>query len=140
MELNNKKGWIRIVESSLAVIIILGIFALISYSNNLEKPSSDINQLTNQIIIQISEDNSLREKIFNNPEEAVSDIINILNQDLSSLLQKDVLICPDICDLPPINENSEVYHFKKVFSVKDPTTPFSLNNIKVLEIYLSYQV
>ena len=78
----NKKAWIRIFESFIAVIIIISVLLIIYPKiSQTKNPSEYIYEIQKSILTQISINNTLREKILNN---------QITEQTLQSQIQNQI--------------------------------------------------
>jgi len=112
LTLRNKKAWIRIVESFIAVMI-LAIFLLTLYSNQTNKSNDEIQILEDRILDGIIQNNNLREDIFSNN---LDNINNFVMERISSDLNFSVKICKidNICN--PDIFIPEVYAKERVIS------------------------
>ncbi len=59
----NKRGWLRIVEVSIAILMIFGVLIVI-YSSGNTKTRKDLSSMIPQILEEIAKNNTLREKII----------------------------------------------------------------------------
>ena len=63
--MKNKKGWIRIIEAFVAVLLILSIILLVIEKNSFgEEPSGEIYEIENSILRTIQLNNSLRAAVL----------------------------------------------------------------------------
>jgi len=112
LTLRNKHGWIRIVESFMAVMI-LAIFLLTFYSSQANKSNDEIPILGDRILDEIIQNNNLREDIFINNLDNIS---NFVRERISSDLNFSVKICMinNICN--PDVFIPEIYARERVVS------------------------
>lgn len=64
--MKNKKGWIKILEAFIAIVMLLSMLTLvINYERNESREISNIIATQSAFLIKIQENNSLREAILN---------------------------------------------------------------------------
>lgn len=115
--MRNKRGWLRILEAFVAIMLIAGALVII-YSRNAENPSraDEIYKLQKTILNEIASDPTLRENVINENEESIKIINNFVKDRVSFPLNFTVRICglEDICSLGFYKE--ELYSQEKVIS------------------------
>ena len=95
----NKKGLLRVVESTIAVIILLVVLILVSADKNIEV-EPDIVEFLNPILEELAENNSFRERVFNAEFQALEDVKSLLFRKIQNpSYNYDVRICSDINDI-----------------------------------------
>ena len=89
--MNQKRGWVRILEAVLAIMIISGILIFV-YSRNVEQndQSEYVYNLQRQILSQISSDDLLRAKVL---EGDVSFLEDYISESVPSSLNFAIKIC-----------------------------------------------
>ena len=70
--MSNKRGWLRILEATIAILIVAGIL-LVMYSraSSGSDNSGYVYSFQKKILDEISFDNDLREKVLNGEEESL---------------------------------------------------------------------
>ncbi len=72
--MRNKRGWIRILEATIAVMIVAGVL-VVAYAKQVDRgggPVDYFQSLQKQILMDISASGELRLMVLNNNEEMVS--------------------------------------------------------------------
>ena len=110
--MKSKRGWIRIVEAFIAIMLIMAVLMSI-YSKQPEKRSNDIDKMMSSILDEIVNENSLRQDIIGNKTE---DINLFVSERIPRILNFTVRICKveDICSLDVYHEN--VYAQERILS------------------------
>ncbi len=86
----NKKGWIRLVEVTIAIFIILGF--LIINPNKKEKTTEvELSEIINPILDQIAANGTIREEILH--EYGNPDVFDEVNQQISPHLKAQGVNC-----------------------------------------------
>lgn len=69
--LENRKGWIKIVEAFVAILLVVGVILVVLNGGYLEKEkiSSGIYDVEISILREIQRNDTMRETILNTPEE-----------------------------------------------------------------------
>jgi hypothetical protein len=111
MEIKNKKGWLRIVEAFIAVLMVLGVILVIISKQNSEASRADeITKLQRQILDYVSRDEGLRAEVLSNNTSGVDQLVN---RTIPTWIAYNVSICnPDaICTIDFYGKNitQEVY-------------------------------
>ncbi len=128
----NKRGWLRIVEVSIAILMIFGVLIVI-YSSGNTKTRKDLSSMIPQILEEIAKNNTLREKIIQeyDTSKPVDDSINSaiiseINNSISLKIKQpslghNIRIClPD--ELCPLNSNTysgiegDIYASERILS------------------------
>lgn len=126
MELSNK-GWLRIVEAFIAVILITGVL-IILLNQGLVKPQSSerIYSIQTAILDEISYNDSLRGFVMNKNETRISDFVSTRTPVGFNF---SVKICEigEICNLPTYKEG--IYSTEKIISAN--LTDYNPKKIKL---------
>lgn len=108
--LKQKKGWIRIVEATIALLIIFG-FLLTAISQTTEKPNFQeaIYKIQAEILEKAIELKEVRSGILNDNTGPLNDFIS--KSDLPKNLEYETKICDIDESCPPSKtvENKEIY-------------------------------
>ena len=137
----NKKGWLRIVEASIGIIVILGVLVAISYRQN---KSVDPSLELAPYLDEMAKNKVLREEIINydlidsnNPDNDIA--IEKITSFFSSKINRDnynlyIRICPleDLCPIEnyPINFDGNIYSAERIIS-SGRTEGFTPRKVKV---------
>ena len=139
----NKRGFLRIVEASIAILIILGALLLLT-SRGQNEVETDFNSLLVPILEEIAQDSSLRGKILSyNTTNFTADGNNGIIIDLENFVG-DKIINPSlnfsvgVCELTicplesyPENINGELYSAERVISTNLTEIDFSPKKVKI---------
>ncbi len=91
MVIKNKRGWLRVFEAVLAIILIMGSILLIYRSQQISpQTGSYIEDWQKEILTRIAEDESLRNNIVENKSDPVW---NFINASLLPNLNFSIKIC-----------------------------------------------
>lgn len=143
----NKKGWLRVVEASIAVIIVLSFIIIFSLQKTTEKEKNYTEELR-VFLEEVAFNNSLREKIADYDTTKSEDdpqnnaTLNMVRSFLGAKINKrlfayEIKIClpNDHCALSPypVGIKGDIYAVERVIS----DVPGNLNfNPKKIKIYL----
>jgi hypothetical protein len=75
MEMNNK-GWLRIVEASVAVMIVLSILFFIYLNKPIVSEEVDLSQFARDLLEESANNVTLRERILNDDYKPVNDSLS----------------------------------------------------------------
>lgn len=93
----NRRGWLRIVEASIAVVIILSVlFTLYSKSSASNEP--DLSIRAREVLDEIAINNTIRAATLANDVQGYA----LVNASIASRLSSDVLFEVRICDLTDV--------------------------------------
>ncbi len=127
----NKRGWIKIAEATMAIVIILGALAF-SYSQVRHNEGRGAEDLAFSILSKISENQSFRADIVGSEEKGR--IENYISNESEAKTYKYLfIICSsdEECDVPVINSSTEVFSAERIISsTADRVEP------KIIRIYL----
>jgi len=116
--LKEKRGWLRILEAFIAIILIIGALIVI-YSKTIEKPkkAEEIYKLQGAILDEIADNPELREAVLN---ENITRIIDFIGDRTYPSFNFTIRICEvnDICSLQYYigEEGNDVYSTERVIS------------------------
>lgn len=112
----NKKGWLRIIEAFIAIILILGVLIAV-YSRVIEKPKKAdyAYNLEKSILDEISMDSALRDAVLNGDATAITTITNFVRTRIKGF-NFEIKICEleDICSMNSYKK--EVYATERIIS------------------------
>lgn len=119
-----KKGMLRIVEASLAVLLVFGVILVVASKREAGAEKEDINKILREVLDEVAKKNDLREKIVNGDELAKTEIKDILEKRIPSARFGDsVNICEELgnlcaCDLTGYPEDAEgsIFSSERVIS------------------------
>lgn len=128
----NKRGWIRIVEASLAIIIIFGVLIVLNASKN-NNYTIDLSDKIPPLLEKIALNETLREKIVSgiNVSETENESMVIISESIKNpRINYSFKICNlnEFCTLEPY-PNAEVFAGERIISS-------SLNRIAPVKIKL----
>ncbi|MEK6928922.1 MAG: hypothetical protein AABW65_03125 [Nanoarchaeota archaeon] len=120
MVIKAKKGWLKIVEACVALIIIIGTFFAISEFRDAKKQENSLD-IFYSVLDQAAKDKQIREEIFNSPEIAIGKINALMPASTNQYFEKKVKICDinDACillegEMP--SKETEVYIIERIVS------------------------
>jgi len=128
----NKKGWLRIAEAFIAIVIIAGVLLFV-FTKNINKPSMEeqIYNIEKEILEGIADNAELRERVLNMEEREIEIFIS---ENLPSNLGFYVRVCEidNVCGLP---NPAETYTNKAIYSkeriITSTLTEFEPKKIKL---------
>ncbi len=90
----NKRGWLRILEATIAIMLIAGVLLAI-YSRSSEKSdiSYQVSGLQREILLNIAANTDLRNKIISAIHGDNTTLANFVNQSITSNLDFEIKIC-----------------------------------------------
>ena len=127
----NKKGWLRIVEAFIAIMLITGAL-LILYTRTIERPSlsEEIYNFQKTVLDEVAFDPDKREAVLAEPPE-VTVIENFVSDRIPPGFDYSVRVCEinEICGLKEYQE--EVYSSERIISAT-----LNTYNPKKLKIFM----
>jgi hypothetical protein len=134
----NNKGWLRIVEASVAIMIIFGVLIVVNGSQRFTE-QQDLTRLIVPMLDEIARNVSLREQVVSGSEESILQINNFVNSRLKqSTIAYEVAICDssEICSLEVYPaEATEIYAAERIIS--STLQDFAPKKIKIFLWYSS---
>jgi len=130
----NKKGWLRIVEAALAILIIFGVLLTVVGTRQIILNGQDLSALIPPLLEEISKNVTLREKIISNDSSAIIDINFYLKERIKQpYLNYAVKICipTEVCSLEsyPTNARGDVFAAERIIS--STLTQYNPKKIKI---------
>ena len=138
----NKKGWIRIVEASIAILIIFTVLLFISGSKK-QVTENDLSGFAGQLLEELGSRTDLREAIVSynlrdendqNNAETINKIRHMINSRISNSYNYSVRICDpnDVCGLDnfPLNTEGNIYARERIIS-STLTSNFEPKKLKI---------
>jgi hypothetical protein len=113
MVMKNKRGWIRIVEAFIAVLLVMIVMLSIYSRPAATNRSDEIQKMISAILDEASNDNQLRQEVLDGNSAGVTTFVS---ERLPNIMNFTVKICEveDICNLPDYKEN--VYADERIIS------------------------
>jgi len=116
--LKEKRGWLRILEAFIAIILIMGVLIII-YSRTVERPkkAEEIYKLEGTILDEVANSPQLRKAVLNNN---TNEIISFVSDRVPPGFNFTIKICElnDICNLQYYigEEGRDVYTTERTVS------------------------
>lgn len=109
----NKKGWVRIVEAFIAILLVAGVLLLVYSKQVVRDKDEEIIKIMDGILSEIVNNNHLRQDVMNNNTK---NITNFVEGRLPGFLNFTVRICniDDICGLE--SYKADTYAREKIVS------------------------
>jgi hypothetical protein len=132
----NRRGWLRIVEASLAIMIIFGVLLVVNNSQKFtEQP--DLTKLIVPMLEEIARNVALRENIVVNGQESVPELREFVESRLKqSTIKYEVAVCDsaEICSLSNYPTGAtEIYASERIIS--STLEEFSPKKVKIFLWY-----
>jgi hypothetical protein len=110
MEVKNKKGWLRIVEAVVAILIVAVALLFIRTTNIVEKTNSDsIYEIERNILDIVSKNDSLRSDVLDGNSQNVNKLVE-------QILSDNWAYSIRICELDSACGNSQTITDREVYS------------------------
>lgn len=111
--MKGNKGWIRIAEAFIAILLITTVMITMYSKQIAKKDKSEIVKMEDAILNEIANNEKLRQEILSNQTQNVTEFISTI---LPNFLNFDVIVCGiyDICNLDRYIPN--VYVRERVIS------------------------
>jgi len=121
----NKKGFLRIIEAVLAIMIILGVLIIVAGRNQI-RTEVDLSESISPYLDEIAKDATLRDQIIRGDVNARNNVFNFLDLRITNpSLGFDVVICEpaDPCSLDayPGDASQGLFAGERVISSTLPT-------------------
>jgi hypothetical protein len=131
----NKKAIFRIVEASIAILIVLGVILVVSTETE-RKSEIDFSEILSSILDEVSRDVTLRDMIFSDELSARQNIKDFIeNKIKKGKLDYEVKICyfKDVCSLDsyPVNAEGDIFFEERVISSSLDNPNFKPKKIKL---------
>jgi len=107
--MKNRRGWVAIIEMSLAIVILFSFFVL-AFENPLEKNKKDYSGVAQEILYQVENNESLRTDIRDMQDIVVEQFLreDIKKFDSSVNLSVCTAEIGPLCSSPRVPENKEI--------------------------------
>ena len=132
-----KKGLLKIVEASIAVLIVLGVILVVA-SERKVRFESDLSDVLSPILDEIAKNVSLRDKIFLDEAGAIQDMEAISSDKIKNqFLNYSVVICGNIDEFCgglgeyPSDAKGSIYSSERIISTRLNATLYSPKKIKI---------
>ena len=131
----NKRGWLRIVEASVAIVIILTVLFILSQRARALQSSEDMTNKAKKILDEIASTHILRESIVLSPKsDATKTALNVFLRDRipNTGISYELRICPlnDVCGKTEYT-SEEVYAAERVISTIVESSGYGPQKIKL---------
>ena len=131
MVIENKKGWIRIVEAFIAVIIIIGAVLIVIQSNKIQNEKSFCSLLPG-ILEEISKNDSLRQAVFDNNSLIIQQYAQNKVQHPSFIFRAKICLLNDLCVLTESGlDKIDICAEQRIISTSKNQTAFSPMKLKL---------
>jgi len=87
----NKRGWLRIVEASIAVVLVAGFLLFIANKEKTGDNSEEIYKIQRAILETIEKNDSLREDII--VKNSLTNVNRFIRENLQASLEFEAVIC-----------------------------------------------
>lgn len=128
----NKRGWLRIVEASIGILIIVGVILVFS-GNNKVNSEPDLTKSVTEILTEVAKNSTMREQIVANQSGSQQNLeAFVFSRITSPNLNYTVRICEvdEICGLITYPQgNQEIYAAERLISSSLST--FNPKKIKI---------
>ena len=111
----NKKGWLRIVEAVISILIVFGAVLTVSMKAQSNK-SGDICDALYPLLEEIAKNTSLRSEILNNQISGTKAFLEKHIKNPSIDLEVKICVLDDICPHNKMVDNVEVCASERVIS------------------------
>ena len=113
---NNKKGWIKIVEAFMAIIILSAVMLTIYAKQPTRTMNQEIIKIEDSILNEISQNTMLRQKVLDNDASSITVLNSFIQAKIPANLNFTARICSvdDICGLDVYRK--EVYARERIIS------------------------
>ncbi|MDP1695848.1 MAG: hypothetical protein Q8L29_02975 [archaeon] len=134
----NKKGWMRIVEATMAVIIITGF--VLTYTAKREKAENDLTFIITPVLEELAEDNAIRNRVLSSNKENIGNIEEEIKgfvgyRITNPSLGYEVKICEieDVCILGeyPADVMGDIYAVERIISATLDQNIFLPKKVKI---------
>lgn len=132
----NKRGWIRIVEASIAVMIIFSVIIFVTQKRQTQS-EQNFSENLQSLLEEVAKNATLRENIIKNPNTNEVEIMikNFLATRMdSSYLAYDIRVCPtnDVCGLSKYPDTKgDIYSEERVVSSTLSAASLSPKKVKI---------
>jgi len=112
----NKKGWLRIIEVFLAIMIMMGaVLIIMSRKSPVAEIDTDVYERQRQILEIINKNNTLRSEIIMTPKLNNNPLINDF---IDKMIPLSWDYSTKICDLNEVCSNPTNIHYNNVYATE----------------------
>lgn len=127
--MNNKRGWLRIIEASIAILIILTVlFAL--YKKQQTPTDIDLSERARSILDEVSQNSSLRDKALSNETADINSAISQHIPETNLAFEFQVCDLEDVCGKSTYTAGN-VYTAERVISASISNPEFKPKKIRL---------
>jgi len=115
----NKRGWVRIIEAGMGILIIIGALLIIANSKKTYS-EPDISYKLSGILEEISQNSALRNSIITDDEGAKSQVEDFIEEKMNGQeLDYDIEICDanDECSSDRDTGTGDVWSSERIISI-----------------------
>jgi hypothetical protein len=125
----DRRGVIRIIEASIAILIILGVLLFVNTRNS-NNGEVDLSPEIGSLLEMVAQDKNLREDVLNGQ---TSGLEQFLNDNLRASLEFRIKICEidEICSLDSYPPNKQVFAEERIISTNLQKVDFSPKKVKI---------
>lgn len=140
----NKKGWLRILEAGIAILLIFGVVLIIATQRGTKVSSQDFTQETKSILEEIAKNNSLRSQVLkydltqSETSSSNAQILSNLRTFIGSRIRQtylefEIKICDPSknCYLDPYPDTENIYTSDRIISTNPDESLFKPKRIKI---------
>jgi len=126
--IENKKGWIRIVEAFIAVTLILAVMISIYVKKPANTNTEELEKIMDASLNEAVNDNQLRQEILNNE---IENITRFMDERIPNVMNFTIRICEisDICNL-------DVYRAEVIAKERMVSSTLTEYNPKKLKLFV----
>jgi hypothetical protein len=130
----NKKGWIRVVEATAAILVVFSIMLILNKSPS-SSQSTDLTIMITPLLEEIAHNTSLRESIVTNGAESEPEVLDFVASRIRiGSIKYSVVVCDigDICSLKEYPKDvEEIYAGERVISSTITQTQYHPRKVKI---------
>ena len=133
--MKNKRGLIRIVEASIAILVIFSVlFILFVRDGGVEQ--EDLTNLISPLLKEIAQDNSIRMIILDGGTTGEEAVEAFISDKIDSLYDYEVKICEPTAICPigaafPTGIDTEIYSAERIISTNFDSSGFAPKKVKI---------
>lgn len=128
-----KKGFMRVVEATIAIILVLGSLIILTSRHDFRE-QTDLSEILPPILNEIARDDIFRDKIVKG-EADLEDLEKFIGERIGNpSLEFEVKVCElnDLCSLSELPDNlEEIYAAERVIGASVSYVKFSPKKVKI---------
>jgi hypothetical protein len=128
-----KKGFMRVVEAVVAILIIFGVLLLIA-SKTRTGQENNLGGILRPILNEVAHNSTLRQEIIENSSDVLININNMVGKRLNNpALNYSVLICElnDVCSFGSVMNNKDMFASERIISSTINEADFNPKKVKI---------